>query len=61
MLVKVNKSVYIAYLGQRHNIKLTNFLLHVLNHTLKRFLIKVLIDLINYRIHFYLITTSLHL
>ena len=36
------------------NITLNNFLLHVLNHALKRFLIEVSIDLINYGIHFYL-------
>ena len=48
--IKVYKSVYIAQSGQWHNITLNNFLLHVLNHALKRFLIEVLIDLINYGI-----------
>ena len=37
---------------------LNNSLLHVLNHALKRFLFEVLIDLINYGIHFYLIRKS---
>ena len=50
--VKVNKSVYIAQSEQRHNITLNNVLLHVLNHVLKRFQVEVLIDLINYGIHY---------
>ena len=45
--IKVNESVYIAYLGQRHNITFNNFFLHVLNHALKRFLIAVFIDFVN--------------
>ena len=36
---------------------LNNFLLEVLNHALKRFLIDMLTDLINYDVHFYLIRT----
>ena len=50
--LKVNKSVYIAWSGQRRNITLYNFFLHVLIHALKRFLIDVLIDFINYGMRF---------
>ena len=48
---KVNKSVYIAYSRQQHNITLNNIFLHVLNHTLKKFLIEVFIDFIYYGKH----------
>ena len=44
---KVNRSVYIAQSGQRQNITLNNFFLHVLNQALKRFLIEVFLDFIN--------------
>ena len=37
---------------KRDNITLNNFLLHVLNHALKRFLIQVFVELINYSIHY---------
>ena len=35
MNVKVNQSVYIAYLGQQYEITLNNFLLDVPKHTIK--------------------------
>ena len=54
MFLKINKSVYIAKLGQRYDKTLDNFLLHVPNHALKDMcmlnygiLYYVLIDLIN--------------
>ena len=34
-MLKVNKSVYMAKLGQRYDKLLNNFLLRVLSHTLK--------------------------
>ena len=34
-MFKVNKSVYIAKLGQRYNKSLIKFLLHVSNHVLR--------------------------
>ena len=34
-VIKVNKSVYVAKLGQRYDKRLNNFLLHVPNHALK--------------------------
>ena len=37
--LKVNKSVYVAYSGQQHEITINNSFLHVLNHALKRFVI----------------------
>ena len=40
--VKVNKSVYVAKLGQRCDKTLNNFLLHVPNHALKD------MDMLNY-------------
>ena len=50
MHIKVDKSVYIVQSGQKHNVILNNFILHVLIHALKRFLIEVLIDVtINFR------------
>ena len=45
--IKVNKSEYIASLGQWHNMALNNFFLHLLNHVLK-ILIEVFIVFINY-------------
>ena len=35
--INVNKSEYIASSGQRHNMALNNFFLHLLNHVLKIF------------------------
>ena len=51
MHIKVDKSVYIVQSGQiGDNVILNNFILHVLIHALKRFLIEVLIDVtINFR------------